>query len=114
VLLAAAAARGLGAAGDRGAREALEALLEEDHPQLREAAAEALGLLGDPAAADALAKAAVGGSVDVGAAVIDALVALPQTPDVGSALCRIAEGAVDPGITAHAAREARLREGECS
>lgn len=113
VLLAAAAARGLGAAGDKSARPALVGLLAEDYPQVREAAAEALGALGDPEAAPALAKAGIGSSPTAAAAAIDALVALPQAPEVGLALCEIAEGTLDPELAARSAAAARAREAEC-
>lgn len=50
----AAAAMKLGASGDKSARPALEAALDDVHPTVRQAAAGALARLGDPAAMAAL------------------------------------------------------------
>jgi HEAT repeat protein len=112
-LLAAAAARGLGEAGDWSARPHLEALLTEPDGDVAEAAAQALGALGDPASADALAAAAAQGSSRFAAAALAALSALPQAPDVGVAVCELAARTLDPVVAARAARQARLREAEC-
>jgi HEAT repeat protein len=111
--LAAAAARGLGAAGDWAARPHLETLLQEPDAALAEAAAGALARLGDPAAADALAEA--GGTLGgrIGLAVVDALTALPEAPEVGLALCDVANRATDPMVASRAAREARRRDAAC-
>jgi HEAT repeat protein len=111
--LIAAAARGLGEAGDWAARTHLETLLGDADASVAEAAAEALGRLGDPAAADALAAAAAGGTGRLAAVAADALAALPQASDVGVALCELAARSVDPRVAARAARQARLRDGEC-
>jgi HEAT repeat protein len=111
--LAAAAARGLGSAGDRSARPALEELLLHGDAKLSEAAAEALASLGDPAAAEALAAAGAGGPARLAAAAVDALAVLPQAPEVGVALCEIAVRALDPGVAARAARQAQAREADC-
>jgi HEAT repeat protein len=111
--LAAAAARGLGSAGDRSARPALEDLLLEGDARLGEAAAEALGALGDPAAAEALAEAGADGPTRLAAAAVDALAVLPQAPEVAVALCEIAVRALDPAVAARAARQARTREAAC-
>ena len=111
----AAAARGLGAAGDRASRPALESLLEEaPGADLAEAAAEALGRRGDPAAADALAIAGAGGPARLGASALDALSALPRAPEVASALCHLAVRAQEPQLAARAAAQARVQEGECA
>ena len=111
--LAAAAARGLGQAGDWSVRPKLEALLEQPDGELAEAAAQALGALGDPAAADALAAAGAAGSSRLAAAATDALARLPQAPDVGLALCDVAARTLDPAVAGRAARESRLRETDC-
>ena len=111
--LVAAAARGLGEAGDWSARRHLEDLLEQGDMELAEAAADALGRLGDPGAADALATAAVQGAGRVPGAAVEALVALPQAPEVGASLCEVALRALDPAVAARAARAAREREAEC-
>ncbi|HSN91206.1 MAG TPA: HEAT repeat domain-containing protein [Anaeromyxobacteraceae bacterium] len=111
--LVAAAARGLGQAGDWSVRQRLEALLEQPHGELGEAAAQALGALGDPAAADALAASGAAGSSRLAAAATDALARLPQAPDVGLALCDVAARTLDPAVAGRAAREARLREAAC-
>lgn len=111
--LLAAAARGLGEAGDGQARPHLEALLAEPDAAVAEAAAEALGALGDPAAADALAEASATGSGRLAAAGVEALAALPQAPEVGIALCQVAGRTPDPGAASRAARQVRLREAEC-
>ncbi|BDG06551.1 HEAT repeat domain-containing protein [Anaeromyxobacter oryzae] len=111
--LAAAAARGLGEAGDWSARGHLEMLLREGDAGLAEAAAAALGRLGDPGAADALARAGTGGSAGVAAAAVEALVLLPEAPEVALALCEVSYRTSDPAVAARAARHARLREAEC-
>ena len=111
--LAAAAARGLGEAGDWGARPHLEALLADGDAALAEAAAGALGRLGDPTAADALAAAGADASGRIAGAAEQALAALPQAPEVGLALCELAVRTMDPAVAARAAAQARLREAEC-
>ncbi|HUL60732.1 MAG TPA: HEAT repeat domain-containing protein [Anaeromyxobacteraceae bacterium] len=111
--LLAAAAAGLGEAGDWSARPHLEALLSEHEVGVAEAAVAALGRLGDPSAADALAAAASSGPARLAAAAVDALSALPQAPEVGLALCEVAGRTVDPAVSSRAARQARLREAEC-
>ncbi len=111
--LVAAAARGLGEAGDRSARKQLEVLLGEGDAELVEAAADALGRLGDPAAADRLAEAAMQGSGRTAAAAAEALAALPPAPDVGTALCEVALRSIDAAVAARAARSVRERDTEC-
>ena len=111
--LLAAAARGLGEAGDFSARKSLEALLEDGDARLAEAAAEALGRLGDPAAADALAVAASQGPGRIAFAAVDALALLPQAPEVGASLCEVTLRSIDPSVAARAARATREREAEC-
>lgn len=110
--LLAAAARGLGEAGDVAARKHLEVLLEEGDGDLAEAAADALGRLGDPGAADALAAAALG-SGGIAAAALEALETLPQAPDVGASLCEVALRTLDPAAASRAARAAHERGAEC-
>jgi HEAT repeat protein len=111
--LVAAAARGLGEAGDHSARRHLEVLLEEGDAELAEAAADALGRLGDPAAADALAAAALEGAGRIAASAVEALEALPQAPDVGMSLCEVALRSLDPALATRAARAARERDVDC-
>ena len=109
----AAAALGLGEAGDWSARGPLEDLLASPHAGVPEAAAAALGRLGDPGAADALAAAASEGSSRLAGAAVDALVTLPDATEVGLALCEVAIRAVDPGVAVRAARGAAAREASC-
>jgi HEAT repeat protein len=111
--LAAAAARGLGEAGDWSARAHLEALLGEADAALAEAAAAALGRLGDPGAADALARAGGAATGRVAAAAVEALVVLPDVTEVGLALCEVAARTDDAAVAARAARHARGREAAC-
>jgi HEAT repeat protein len=113
VLLAAAAARGLGESGDRETRPALEDLLQSKDVSLAETAAVALGRLGDPAAAGALAATAVAAPGRVATAAGEALAALPDAPDVGVALCELAVRSPDPATAARAARAARARDAPC-
>lgn len=110
--LAAAAARGLGEAGDWSARRQLEGLLAAGDAELAEAAADALGRLGDPGAAEALADAARGAGRTAGAAV-EALALLPQAPEVGATLCEVALRSVAPQVAALAARSVRERDADC-
>jgi HEAT repeat protein len=112
--LAAAAARGLGAAGERSARPALEELLEEADAALAETAAEALGALGDPAAAETLARTGSNGSTPLAQVSLSALSGMPQAPEVGMAVCEIAVRAIDPTVAERAARLAHSREADCS
>jgi HEAT repeat protein len=110
----AAAVRGLGAAGDRASRPAVEALLQEAKTAaLAEAAAEALGALGDPASAAALGVAGSASPGRLGAPALEALAAMPQATEVARALCQLALHSVDPRLAAGAAAQARTREGEC-
>lgn len=112
-LLAVAAARGLGEAGDWSVRPALEALLGSDDPVLARAGAEALGRLGDPAAADVLAAKATEDPGPAAVASEEALAALPDAQEVGVALCELAVRSPDPAVAVGAAREARRRDAEC-
>jgi HEAT repeat protein len=109
----AAAARGLGEAGDWSARKYLEALLQEGDAGVAEAGAEALGRLGDPAAAGPLAAAAVQGAGRTAAAAVEALAALPQAPEVGTALCEVALRSQEAAVAAPAARAVRERDVAC-
>ncbi|WP_242344028.1 HEAT repeat domain-containing protein [Anaeromyxobacter terrae] len=111
--LAAAAARGLAEAGDWSARPFLEALLAEGDVATAEAAAAALARLGDPAAAPALALVAADGPARIAAAAADALAVLPAAPEVGVALCGVAQRTRDPVIAERAAEAAAAREAEC-
>lgn len=112
--LAAAAARGLGEAGDWAARPPLEALLGEGDASIAEAAAAALARLGDPGAALALARAAGDGPSRSASSAVDALAALPAATEVGDVLCAVALRTTDPGVAARAARSAAAREADCS
>jgi len=111
--IAAAAARGLGWAGDRSAREALEDAMLQGESELAEASAAALAALGDPAAAEALAQAGASGPARLAMATVEALAALPRAPEVGVALCEITVRAGDPGVAERAAGSARLAEADC-
>ncbi|HTP52006.1 MAG TPA: HEAT repeat domain-containing protein [Anaeromyxobacteraceae bacterium] len=111
--LAAAAARGLGWAGDRSGRERLEDALLQGDASLAEAAAAALAALGDPAAAEALAEAGATGPSRVALACVNALLALPRAPEVGVALCEITVRTLDPQVAALAGRGARAAGGDC-
>ena len=112
--VAVAAARALGAVGDDSARAALEALLKDGPDAERvEAAAEALGTLGDPDAATALATVGESGPARLARAAVEALVALPQAPEVGLALCQVALHTREASLAARAAFQARARESEC-
>ncbi|WP_243336881.1 HEAT repeat domain-containing protein [Anaeromyxobacter soli] len=111
--LAAAAARGLAEAGDWSARPFLEALLSEGDVTTAEAAAAALARLGDPAAAPPLALVAADGPARIAAAAAEALAALPAAPEVGVALCGVAQRTRDPAIAALTAQAAAAREAEC-
>jgi len=111
--LAAAAARGLGWAGERSTREALEEALLEGDLELAQAAAAALAALSDPASAEALAEAGATGPARLAAACVEALLALPRAPEVGVALCEIAIRTLDPGVAERAGRGARAVEADC-
>ncbi|MGC4115406.1 MAG: HEAT repeat domain-containing protein [Myxococcales bacterium] len=111
VLLAAGAARGLGAARDKRAVSALMGVFKENLPVLREAAADSLGLLGDPSALPVLEKTALeGGSGSTQA--INAIGQLAFAPEGRASLCKLAsEGNLD--VARLSARLAKPRGG-CS
>ncbi|WP_224240758.1 HEAT repeat domain-containing protein [Hyalangium gracile] len=109
VVMAAAAVRGLGDAGDRRAVPAIALLLDESFPELREASINALRKLQDPTAVPRLQAVAVEKSVVSGLAK-DAIASLPRSPETDAALCAIAlEGARREAISA--ARDMRSRGG---
>ncbi|MCP3103938.1 HEAT repeat domain-containing protein [Myxococcus sp. K15C18031901] len=111
VILAAAAVRGLGDAGDKRAVGAIALLLDESFPELRESALTALMKLQDPAAAPRLQAVAVEKSA-VSPLAIDAILSFPRTPETDSALCAVAlDGAP---VDALAAAEAMRSRGGCS
>ncbi|WP_044184599.1 HEAT repeat domain-containing protein [Hyalangium minutum] len=100
VVMAAAAVRGLGDAGDRRAVPAILLLLDESFPDLREASIGALRKLQDPSSVQKLQAVAVEKSA-VSALATDAIAALPRTPETEKALCTIAiEGARKEAIDA--------------
>lgn len=109
VVLAAAAARGLGYAGDQGTAAALSALLDENFPELREAACEALARLKAPAALPRLLAVALEHS-PASPLAASAIVSLPATGDTDKALCDISRAGGGPEV-ATAAREMRRRGG---
>jgi HEAT repeat protein len=111
--LAAAAARGLGATGDGQARDTLVDLLDAPQASVAEAAAAGLAELGDPAAAGPLARTGAEAPARLALAAVEALVALPQAPDVSVALCEIAVRATDPAVAERAAAQARARHASC-
>lgn len=89
VVLAAAAVRGLGFAGDRRVVGPISELLRENYPELREAASESLLRLQDPAALDKLKEVAIERSASSAVATA-AVIALPVLPETNDALCEIA------------------------
>jgi HEAT repeat protein len=111
--LGAAAARGLGWAGDRSAAEALEGALRNRPAPVAEASIWALGAIGDPETADLLGETGFKGSSRMGRAAVAALDAFPPAPAVGVSLCEIALRSSDPLAAEHAARSARERSAEC-
>ncbi|GEL71706.1 HEAT repeat domain-containing protein [Myxococcus virescens] len=109
VILAAAAVRGLGDAGDKRAVSPIALLLEENFPELRESAIHALMKLQDPVATQRLQLVAVEKSA-VSPLAIDAIVSFPRTPQTDAALCAIVmEGA--PAEALVAGRSMRSRGG---
>ena len=109
VILAAAAVRGLGDAGDKRAVGAIALLLDESFPELREAAITALMKLQDPAAAPRLQAVAVEKSA-VSPLAIDAILAFPRSPQTDAALCAVVlDGA--PAEALAAGRSMRSRGG---
>ncbi|MBN1203589.1 MAG: HEAT repeat domain-containing protein [Myxococcaceae bacterium] len=109
VVLAAAAVRGLGDAGDRRAVGAISLLLNESFPELREASIGALLKLQDPAAVAPLRAVALEKSA-VSSLATDAIAALARSPETDAALCTIAlEGARNEALAA--ARVMRARGG---
>lgn len=111
--LAAAAARGLGAAGDDQAREALVGLLGAPQASVAAAAAAALADLGSPAAAGPLARVGTEAPSQLAIMAVEALSELPQASDVSVALCWIAVRSVDSAVAELAAARARARHASC-
>ncbi len=89
VILAAAAVRGLGFAGQRHTVGPIADLLKENFPELRDAACESLLRLQDPLALPKLVDVAVEQSAASPQATA-AILALPKGPEADKALCRIA------------------------
>ncbi|MBU8894691.1 HEAT repeat domain-containing protein [Corallococcus sp. H22C18031201] len=89
VILAAAAVRGLGDAGDKAAVGPIGLLLDESFPELRESALIALMKLQDPAIAPRLQAVAMEKSA-VSPQATDAILSFPRTPATDAALCAIA------------------------
>jgi HEAT repeat protein len=112
-LLAAAAARGLGMAGDRTAVEPLETALFGRPAEVSEAAAWALGRIGDAQAAGSLADLGSRAPSRLAASAVAALDGFPPAPAVGVALCEVALRAMDPAVTGAAAAAARDRAADC-
>lgn len=88
VILAAAAVRGLGDAGDKRAVGPIALLLDESFPELREAAISSLMRLQDPTAVQRLQAVALEKSVASRMAT-EALLGLPRVPQTDAALCTI-------------------------
>jgi HEAT repeat protein len=88
VVLAAAAVRGLGYAGDRSAAEPIAALLKENFPELREAALEALARLQAPETLPKLKEVALEES-NASRLAMRAILALPDTAETREALCSV-------------------------
>lgn len=109
VILAAAAVRGLGDAGDKQAVGPIALLLDESFPELRESAITALMKLQDPVAAQRLQAVAVEKSA-VSPLALDAILAFPRSPQTDAALCAIVlDGA--PAEALAAGRSMRARGG---
>jgi HEAT repeat protein len=109
VILAAAAVRGLGDAGDKQAVGPIALLLDESFPELREAAIVALMKLQDPVAALRLQAVAMEKSA-VSPLAIDAILAFPRSPQTDAALCAVVlDGA--PAEALAAGRGMRSRGG---
>ncbi|RKG97787.1 HEAT repeat domain-containing protein [Corallococcus carmarthensis] len=107
VILAAAAVRGLGDAGDTRAVAPIALLLDESFPELRESAIGALMKLQDPAAATKLQAVAVEKSA-VSPLATEAILTFPRTPMTDAALCAIAlDGARDEALDAGRAMRSR-------
>lgn len=88
VILAAAAVRGLGDAGDLRAVAPIALLLDESFPELRESAISALMKLQDPTSATRLQAVAVEKSA-VSPLATDAILTFQRTPATDAALCAI-------------------------
>lgn len=109
VMLASAAVRGLGYAGDRRAVGPISELLSENYPELREAACNALMRLHDPAALPKLLDAALEKSATSSSATA-AILELPRQPETDKALCAIIlDGSQNDALAA--GRELRNRGG---
>ncbi|NVJ27581.1 HEAT repeat domain-containing protein [Myxococcus sp. AM011] len=107
VILAAAAVRGLGDAGDKRAVGAIALLLDESFPELRESAIIALMKLQDPAAAPRLQAVAVEKSA-VSPMAMDAILSFPRTPETDTALCAVTlDGAPAEALAAGQAMRSR-------
>jgi HEAT repeat protein len=107
VILAAAAVRGLGHAGDARAVEPIAELLTENFPELREAATEALVRLRDPKALPRLKEIALEKSA-ASALATTAIIALPENAHANAALCEIAlEAAAEDARVAGRAMRSR-------
>lgn len=110
VVLAAAAARGLGWARDVRAVPALTGLLDENYPELREAACEALARLNDPSALAKLSAVALEGS-PASPLATRAIVGLPVSAETTKALCDVVLGG--GGAEVEAAGKALRDRGGC-
>ncbi len=109
VILAAAAVRGLGFAGDPRTAEPISNLLKENFPQLRDAACESLLRLQDVKPLAKLLEVAVEKSAASPQATA-AILALPKGGEVDKALCQVAlDGGAGESLAA--GREMRRRGG---
>ncbi|MHB8878749.1 MAG: HEAT repeat domain-containing protein [Myxococcaceae bacterium] len=109
VVLAAAAVRGLGHAGDRRAAGPIAELLSENFPELREAACESLLRLQEPSVLPRLREVAIERS-SASPLAAAAIIAMPRGPETDKALCDVAlEGAFGEAVAA--GRELRRRGG---
>jgi HEAT repeat protein len=107
VILAAAAVRGLGDAGDKRAVGEIALLLDESFPELRESAISALMKLQDPAVAPRLQAVAMEKSA-VSPLALDAILSFPRTPQTDTALCAVAlDGAPSEVLAAGQAMRSR-------
>lgn len=109
VILASAAVRGLGYAGDPRAVEPIARLLTEHFPELREAATQALVRLKDPKALPRLKEIALEKSAS-SALATRAIMGLPVLPETNAALCEVALNAA-PRDALAAGQQMRKRGG---
>ncbi len=110
LLVASAAVRGLGLAGDLRAAAPISALLSEPYPELRRAVCEALLQLGDSTSVDRLLAVALERSPTSSFATA-ALIGLSRSPALDRALCEVTARGAPPEV--QRAGEAMRARGGC-